>query len=170
VKTNISDHSDADFTHGICPERIEKLYPKLVDKLGKLVEGGLAMAKYFKILSRRNGTNLNLDLSGDFDGTSAYELLYFLDKTCCACDQVFINTDRLKKVYPFGQEILNGNWCLLHGKRITLNFLGRYAREVVPDWGQCAQSIDEKTIIPGDFPALSVQMSRSTNKGFCDEV
>lgn len=29
LETYIKDHSEADFTHGICPECIKKLYPEL---------------------------------------------------------------------------------------------------------------------------------------------
>ena len=28
VETYISEHSDADFTHGICPECVQRLYPE----------------------------------------------------------------------------------------------------------------------------------------------
>jgi hypothetical protein len=32
IETYISDHSEADFSHGLCPECAEKLYPGLDDK------------------------------------------------------------------------------------------------------------------------------------------
>ena len=31
VESYISDHSDASFTHGICPECIKELYPKIYE-------------------------------------------------------------------------------------------------------------------------------------------
>jgi hypothetical protein len=34
-KINIRDHSQAKFSHGICPEGIKKLYPKLYLRLGR---------------------------------------------------------------------------------------------------------------------------------------
>ena len=33
LEAYIQDHSQAEFTHGICPECIEKLYPEIQDKL-----------------------------------------------------------------------------------------------------------------------------------------
>jgi CheY-like chemotaxis protein len=34
VEVYVRDHSEADFSHGLCPDCIRKLYPDLVDKLG----------------------------------------------------------------------------------------------------------------------------------------
>lgn len=62
------------------------------------------MASNFKILVHRNTENLHLTLLGDFDGTSACELLNILKKKCNGADRVFIHTSGLKKIYPFGQS------------------------------------------------------------------
>ena len=35
IETYIKDRSEAEFSHGICPECMEKLYPEFVKKLGK---------------------------------------------------------------------------------------------------------------------------------------
>lgn len=32
IESYIRDHSDARFTHGICPECLKKLYPELADR------------------------------------------------------------------------------------------------------------------------------------------
>jgi hypothetical protein len=32
LEVYISNHSDADFTHGICPDCMKKLYPEYVDQ------------------------------------------------------------------------------------------------------------------------------------------
>lgn len=37
IESYISDHSEAEFTHGICPECIKKLYPDLADEVNKIV-------------------------------------------------------------------------------------------------------------------------------------
>ena len=37
VEEYISDHSEAEFSHGICPDCIRKLYPEIADEvLGRL--------------------------------------------------------------------------------------------------------------------------------------
>ena len=37
VETYISDHSEAQFSHGICPDCMRKLYPEIADEvLGRL--------------------------------------------------------------------------------------------------------------------------------------
>jgi hypothetical protein len=33
VEIYVRDHSEADFSHGLCPDCIRRLYPELVDKL-----------------------------------------------------------------------------------------------------------------------------------------
>ncbi len=40
VEVYIRDRSDAEFTHGICPECVEKLYPKFNEKMKKKKSGG----------------------------------------------------------------------------------------------------------------------------------
>lgn len=39
VETYIRDHSEAEFTHGICPECTKKLYPELYEEIFKKEEG-----------------------------------------------------------------------------------------------------------------------------------
>lgn len=40
IEQYIRAHSDAEFSHGICPECVQKLYPELYDKIGKTKENG----------------------------------------------------------------------------------------------------------------------------------
>ncbi len=35
IETYITDHSDAEFTHGICPDCIKKLYPDIYDQINR---------------------------------------------------------------------------------------------------------------------------------------
>jgi len=69
----------------------------------------------------RKKNNLHLELNGDFDGTAAHELLNILKNHSRERSTIFINTDYLKRVYPFGEEIF----------RIGLNRLASLSSRLV---------------------------------------
>lgn len=50
-----------------------------------------------------------MKLMGDFDGSSAMELLYVIKKTCLSATKVFIDTSRLNHIEPFGLDVLRHN-------------------------------------------------------------
>jgi hypothetical protein len=91
------------------------------------------MASNFKILVRRNSHNLDLTLLGDFDGTSACELLNILKKKCNGADRVFIHTSGLKEIYPFGRDTFQNNLYLLKPQRIRFAFTGKNATRIAPE-------------------------------------
>jgi len=65
------------------------------------------MAINFRIVRHQNSDNLHLKLLGDFDGTSADELINTL--LSCKRDhgKVFIHTSGLKSMHPFGAELFS---------------------------------------------------------------
>jgi hypothetical protein len=97
------------------------------------------MASNFRITAHRNGENLHLKLKGDFDGSSACQLLNFLKKSSNGASRVVIHTKCLKDVYPFGRDIFlrklndfNGN-----GRRPQLLFMGENASQIAPEKDLC---------------------------------
>jgi hypothetical protein len=63
------------------------------------------VAPNFRIIASKNGNGLDLELIGDFDGTSAFELINVL-KECPADNiKIFIHSGGLKNVFPFGKEL-----------------------------------------------------------------
>ena len=64
------------------------------------------MASNFKIFSFETHDSLHLKLDGDFDGSSAHELLNTLKKYGDGFYQIFIDTNDLKAIHPFGKEVL----------------------------------------------------------------
>jgi hypothetical protein len=48
-------------------------------------------------------------LAGDFDGSSAHELINVLLDHSRDCFDIFIDTDGLKSVHPFGIEVFKKN-------------------------------------------------------------
>jgi len=71
---------------------------------------------------------------GDFDGSSAHELLNVLEENRKYAVRVFIHTGNLKTVYPFGREVFQNNLSV-HNRRSSpqLIFTGRNGRKIAPD-------------------------------------
>jgi hypothetical protein len=90
------------------------------------------MASKFTILIHRNSDNLHLGLSGDFDGSSAYKLINVLKKKHRGVHRVIIHTNRLKEIYPFGQDVFRENLSNLMDKPFQLLFTGEKAGEIAP--------------------------------------
>jgi hypothetical protein len=91
------------------------------------------MASNFRISINRNSNRLELKLAGDFDGTSACELLNVLKEKCDGVDSVLVNTSRLKEIYPFGQDTFHNNLYRLKKKAIRLVFTGKKAMSLAPE-------------------------------------
>jgi hypothetical protein len=94
------------------------------------------MAANFTIAIHRMSAGLELKLAGDFDGTSACELLNVLKEKCDGVDSVLVNTTRLKDIYPFGQDTFQKNLYMLKGKPIRLVFTGKHATSIAPERNQ----------------------------------
>jgi hypothetical protein len=91
------------------------------------------MAANFWISAHRNSDSLNIELIGDFDGTSACELLNVLEENCDGIAKVFINTSGLKDVYPFGRDTFRNNLYLLKDRQFRLVFTGENATRIAPE-------------------------------------
>jgi hypothetical protein len=91
------------------------------------------VASKFKIIVHRNDENIHLKLSGDFDGSSAFELLKSLRLYCQTESRAFIHTGSLKEIYPFGRHILQKNLDMLNGKCLPLVFTGEHADQLAPE-------------------------------------
>jgi anti-anti-sigma regulatory factor len=87
-------------------------------------KGGHVTASNFKILMHQSGESLNLKLSGDFDGTSAFELLHVLKEKGRDVQSVIIDTSTLGRVHPFGQGVLRKRLSELGSDGEKLLFTG----------------------------------------------
>lgn len=85
------------------------------------------MATNFKIFVHKNSENLHLKLTGDFDGSSAYELLNVLKSNCIGTSKVFIHTNCLNRIHPFGREIFHKKLKALNNRSISVLFTGEEA-------------------------------------------
>jgi hypothetical protein len=97
------------------------------------MKGDILMAHNFKILYHRNAENLHLKLLGDFDGSSAWELINGLKKNSFGINRIFIHTNCLKHVHPFGREVFQRHISPPLGKSIRIVFTGEKASEMAPE-------------------------------------
>jgi anti-anti-sigma regulatory factor len=88
-----------------------------------------SMATNFKIAAHRNDENLHLKLRGDFDGTSAHELLDVVRKRDAHISRVFIHTSNLRDIHPFGLHVFRSNVNVLKGQSVDLVFTGENASQ-----------------------------------------
>ena len=82
------------------------------------------MAQNFKISTHRTIDNLYIRLKGDFDGSSAFELLNALRENLSNAKFILIDTYNLKKVYPFGREVFYHNFLKMKKQQIRIRFVG----------------------------------------------
>jgi hypothetical protein len=91
------------------------------------------MAQNFKIHTHKNGDSIHLDLLGDFDGSSAYELVELLRKKSHGISKVFIHTNALKEIHPFGRNVFLSNLDSLSDGCDNLLVTGEHAEELAPE-------------------------------------
>ncbi|RPI79543.1 MAG: hypothetical protein EHM45_02475 [Desulfobacteraceae bacterium] len=89
------------------------------------------MASNFRIEARRNRDHLHLKLRGDFDGTSAYELIYKLEKHLKdSPSKVTIHTWGLRKIYAFGLAVFQCNFPITQFHSTDFIFTGPYGEKL----------------------------------------
>jgi hypothetical protein len=88
---------------------------------------GLVMASNFGIAIDKNSGGFGLQLAGDFDGTSAYELIYAIKKLPEDTVKLYIYTNGLKTIHPFGLDIFHKFMRSLNGRSTKIVFTGNNA-------------------------------------------
>ena len=95
------------------------------------------MTSNFKISSHQNGDNLHLMLIGDFDGSSAWELLNVLKKITSDVFKVIIHTNSLKSIYPFDRDTFRQKFSHMNHRSFHVLFTGENASEIAPEKSLC---------------------------------
>ena len=95
------------------------------------------MASNSRISVHRNSDSLHLKLMGDFDGSSAWELLNVLKKSVNGVFRVIIHTNSLKNIYPFGRDTFQKNLPELKARAKHIMFTGENARHIAPNENLC---------------------------------
>jgi hypothetical protein len=88
------------------------------------------MAANFQIFSYKTRDSLHLKLNGDFDGSSAYELINALRDHGADFFHIFIDTNNLKTIYPFGRAVFQKNLSILNKKLSNLIFIGENGHQI----------------------------------------
>jgi len=89
------------------------------------------MASNFKIVIQRQNKCLQFKLKGDFDGSSAFELINTLKAHCGKEGKIVINTGGLSSIHPFGLGVFQKN-CSVHKLSRGLTFTGKYGDAITP--------------------------------------
>jgi len=69
-------------------------------------------------------------LNGDFDGSSAHELINILNEAGSSFWEIFIDTNGLKTIYPFGRCVFEKNISILNKKISNLIFIGENGNKI----------------------------------------
>lgn len=86
------------------------------------------MAKNFRVRAKEvTNQSLALQLFGDFDGSSACELINVLDERVENNSKVAIDTDGLKKVNAFGLDVFLPRMSTLNNTRMDIEVIGRFS-------------------------------------------
>ena len=92
------------------------------------------MAMNFKITQLKNTPSVHLSLNGDFDGSSAHELINRLNSYGSDVHQVFIHTNGLTSIHPFGRLVLYRSMPAMRDGLRSLVFLGDHRRLLSRPW------------------------------------
>jgi anti-anti-sigma regulatory factor len=82
------------------------------------------MASNFRIDIHLNSESLHLRLTGDFDGSSAHELLNTMRSYQVNVNKIFIHTSGLKAIHPFGRAVFQRNLSSLGKQAVSLIITG----------------------------------------------
>jgi anti-anti-sigma regulatory factor len=88
------------------------------------------VAANFQIYSFKTKDSLHLKLAGDFDGSSAYELINTLTEHGNKYFEIFIDTNGLNSVHPFGKDVFQKNLSSSNQLYKNLVFIGKNWHEI----------------------------------------
>jgi len=92
------------------------------------------MASNFKIFVNKKNDHLHVKLIGEFDGSSAFELIKMLEEYCNKSGEIVIHTEELSTVHPFGRQVFKKESGILNKKSAKLIFTGEHAIKLAPRW------------------------------------
>ena len=91
------------------------------------------MASNFKIYTFKTRNSLHMKLSGDFDGSSAYELINTLTKYNKGFYELFIDTNDLNSIHSFGITVFQKKLGAIKNQFHGITFVGRNGLKIGSD-------------------------------------
>ena len=91
------------------------------------------MASNFQIYSFKTKSCLHLKLAGDFDGSSAYELINKISEHAKRFYVIFIDTTNLNSIHPFGRDVFQKRFGDLKKQFHNIIFIGNNGHEIYSD-------------------------------------
>lgn len=86
------------------------------------------MALNFRVCVKKiSNRSMELQLFGDFDASSACELIDVLDKSVKKSCNVAIDTDRLRTINAFGLEVFLPRMSALNNAQTDIEVTGRFS-------------------------------------------
>ena len=89
------------------------------------------MASNFQIYTLKTKNSLHLKLAGDFDGSSAHELINLLKEYGNDFYEIFIDTNDLKTIHPFGKDVFQKKLSSTNKQFKNLIFIGKNGHEIL---------------------------------------
>ncbi len=89
------------------------------------------MSTNFKISKHRNGQNLHLKLSGDFDDVSALQLLSELNNGHSGIYRIIVHTSSLDSLHCSNRTIFTKYLDEISSQPCRIMFTGEYADQIV---------------------------------------
>ena len=84
------------------------------------------MASNFKLFLNETKGSIHVKMCGDFDGTSAHELISAIQNQAPKSNQVYIHTGELNNIYSFGREVFQNNLRLVKKQQDKIEFVGKH--------------------------------------------
>ena len=83
------------------------------------------MANNFHMFKHKTNESLHIKLTGDFDGSSASELINALVDNQNRYYQIFINATEIKNIDPFGLDVLQNRLSEIRDQGPGVIFIGK---------------------------------------------
>ena len=89
------------------------------------------MASNFKLFLNETKGSIHVKMCGDFDGTSAHELITAIQNQATRSNQVYIHTGELSNIYSFGREVFQNNFRLIKKQQDKIEFVGKHQNSFI---------------------------------------
>jgi anti-anti-sigma regulatory factor len=91
------------------------------------------VASNFKIYIFKTRESLHLRLTGDFDGSSAYELVNKISEYGNSFYEIFIDLNDLNSIHPFGREVFKKRLGSLKNQLHNITFIDSNGHGIFAD-------------------------------------